>query len=60
LIAPVFQGKAILPADDARRLLAGQLATVSFRTTEETVATRIYHAVQRWIARFLFGSARSE
>ena len=45
LISPVFQGKAALTADDSRRLCAGQLATVSFRTEEETIAMRIYRGV---------------
>ena len=53
LISPVFLGKAALTADESRRLCAGQLATVSFRTEEETIATRIYRSVERWIGRIL-------
>jgi putative peptide zinc metalloprotease protein len=53
LVAPVFQGKAALTADDSRRLHAGQLTTVSFRTKEETIAIRIYRNVQRWMGRIL-------
>ena len=53
LISPVFQGKAALTADESRRLCAGQLATVSFRTEEETIAMRIYRNVVRWVGRIL-------
>ena len=56
LISPVFQGKAALTADDSRRLCAGQLVAVSFRTEEETIAMRIYRGVKRWIGRILQAS----
>ena len=53
LTSPVFQGKVALPADEGRRLRAGQLVTISFRTEKEMVATRLYRIVQAWIARLL-------
>jgi putative peptide zinc metalloprotease protein len=59
LISPVFQGKAALTADESRRLCAGQLATVSFRTGEETIAVRIFRHVERWIGRILHASHRA-
>jgi multidrug efflux pump subunit AcrA (membrane-fusion protein) len=51
LTSPVFQGKAALTADESRRLHAGQLATLSFRTEDESVAMRIYRGLERWINR---------
>jgi hypothetical protein len=56
LISPVFQGKAALTAAESRRLSAGQLATVSFCSDEETIAMRIYRGVERWIERILHAS----
>jgi putative peptide zinc metalloprotease protein len=53
LVSPVFVGKAALTAGDSRRLSAGQLATVSFRTAEEPIAVRIYRCLERWIGRNL-------
>ncbi len=59
LISPVFQGKAVLTADESRRLRAGQLVTVTFRAEGETVAMRIYLDVERWIGRILHASRRA-
>ncbi len=56
LVSPVFQARAALTADESRRLCAGQLATVSFRTEQETIATRIYRSVERWIGRIMHAS----
>ena len=53
LISPIFQAKATLTADESRRLFAGQLATVSFRAEDETIALRLYRRVERWIGRIL-------
>ncbi len=56
LISPVFQAKAALTADESQRLCAGQLATVSFRTEEQTIAMRIYCHLERWVGRILHAS----
>ncbi len=56
LVSPVFQGRAALTAAESRSLCAGQLATVHFRSEEETIATRIYRGVERWVARIVQAS----
>ena len=56
LMSPVFQGRASLTADESRRLCAGQLVTVSFRTEEETIAMRIYRGVEHCVRRILHAS----
>jgi putative peptide zinc metalloprotease protein len=56
LISPVFQGRVALTAVESRRFSAGQLATISFRTSGETIAQQLYRGVQTWTGRILHGS----
>ncbi len=51
LLTPVFLVKAELPPEQSLQLHAGQLATVTFRSPTETVASRIVSRTQAWIQR---------
>jgi hypothetical protein len=51
LLEPCFKASVALSADQSRRVFAGQLATVEFRTTEQTFARRTATLVSRWLRR---------
>jgi putative peptide zinc metalloprotease protein len=49
LLRPGFVGRISLSPDESARLLAGQPATVSFRSANATIGGRFYQAINRWI-----------
>ena len=57
LLSPVFTVKASLASEQGRQVRSGQLATVGFRTSEETVATRWCRSLGQWVGRYTSAGA---